>query len=153
MKKSPVAISILIVAATALSPVSCSKTTVKNNGTPADRDISMESVDIEKKYLAEGFISSDRFRVVIISTKDPGANDMEEIKNKASRRARVSIEQNLTNSDIPCDRNTKVEIVNLIKRNGELSKKDIEHSRYNVYYFDVTKKNMKNYLKNIALQK
>lgn len=153
MKKSLLPGFFLIIAVIAISPLSCSKGTTKNNGTKINTDISLDSVDIEKKYLTEGFITSDIYRVVIISPKEAGRDDTDAITNKARKRAQVSIEQNLAGSDIQCDRNTRAEIINLINQNGQLSKKDIEHQRYNVYYYEITKKNMKSYLKNVASQR
>ncbi|MBP7738220.1 MAG: hypothetical protein KA369_19750 [Spirochaetes bacterium] len=153
MKKALSACGILLVAAMAATTLSCSKGTTKKNGPAPDNDISLDRVDIEKKYLAEGFITSDLFRVVIVSPKEAGATDMDSVQNKARKRARISIEQNLAGSNIPCDRNTKAEIINLINNNGQLNMKDIDHRKYNVFYFDITKKNMKNYLKNIASQR
>ncbi len=153
MKKSLLPGFFLIIAVIAISPLSCSKGTTKNNGTKINTDISLDSVDIEKKYLTEGFITSDLYRVVIISPKEAGRDDTDAITNKARKRAQVSIEQNLAGSDIQCDRNTRAEIINLINQNGQLSKKDIEHQRYNVYYYEITKKNMKSYLKNVASQR
>jgi hypothetical protein len=153
MKKSSVPVSILITAVIAFTPLACSKNTKKDDGPKPDTDISLDSVDIEKKYLTEGFISNDLYRVVIISPKEAGQGDMEYIQNKAKKRARVSMEQTLAGSNIPVDRNTRAEILNLVNQNGQLSRKDIEHRRYNVFYYDITKKNMKNYLKNAATQK
>jgi hypothetical protein len=153
MKKSLLPGFFLIIGVIALFPLSCSKGNTKNNVTKIDTDISLDSVDIEKKYLTEGFITGDLYRVVIITPKETGLDDSEAITNKARKRAQVSIEQNLAGSDIPCDRNTRAEIINLINQNGQLSKKDIEHRRYNVYYYDISKKNIKNYLKNVASQR
>jgi hypothetical protein len=153
MKKTLFTCGILLVAVMSTITLSCSKGTTKKNGPAPDNDISLDNIDIEKKYLAEGFITSDLYRVVIVSPKEAGAADMDAVQNKAKKRARISIEQNLAGSNIPCDRNTKAEILNLINNNGQLSKKDIDHQKYNVFYYDITKKNMKNYLKNIASQR
>lgn len=153
MNKASFRYGILLVAVMATITVSCSKGTTKKNGPGPDKEISLDSVDIEKKYLAEGFITSDLYRVVIVSPKDAGISDMEEVQNKAKKRARISIEQSLAGSNIICDRNTKAEILNLINNNGQLSRKDIEHQKYSVFYYDITRKNMKNYLKNIASQR
>ncbi len=153
MKKSFAPVAILITAVIVLSPLACSKKTTKDNGPKPDTDVSLDSVDIEKKYLSEGFITNDLYRVVIIAPREAGQSDMEYIRNKAKKRARVSMEQNLAGSNIPVDRNTRAEILNLVEQNGQLSKKDIEHRRYNVFYYDVTRKNMKNYLKNAASQR
>lgn len=153
MKKSLLPVIILIIAIIAILPITCTRGTVKNNGSKTDKEISLDSVDIEKKYLTEGFISSDLYRVVIVTPKETGQYELDAIQNKARKRAQVSIEKNLSGSDIPWDRNTRAAIINLINQNGQLSKKDIDHSRFSVFYYDITRKNMKNYLKSVATQK
>jgi hypothetical protein len=148
MKKTIFARIMLIAVIVTLQTMSCTK---KNNMVD-DGEISLSDINIEKKYLAEGFISGDLFRVVIVTLKDSGA-ELGSIRSRAKNRARVSLERSLTEDNIPSDRNMKAEILNIIEQNGHLARKDIEHRRYNVYYFDVTKKNMKNYLKNISSQR
>jgi superfamily I DNA and/or RNA helicase len=149
MKKTIFARIMLIAIIAALQTLSCTK---KNNMVD-DGEISLSDTNIEKKYLAEGFISEDLFRVVIVTLKDSGAAEPGSIKSRAKNRARVSLERSLAEDNIPSDRNMKAEILNIIEQNGHLFRKDIEHRRYNVYYFDVTKKNMKNYLRNISSQR
>ncbi|OHD64823.1 MAG: hypothetical protein A2176_10935 [Spirochaetes bacterium RBG_13_51_14] len=120
---------------------------------PTSGDVPLSDVGIEKKYLTEGFISSDRYRVVVISPKETEVPDRAAIEQTARKRARVSLERSLASGDNQCDRNTSAEIINLIERNGRLSKKEIDNTRYDVYYFVITKKNMKEYLKNIPSQR
>jgi hypothetical protein len=149
MKKKILASIALITTVMALQSLSCTKKSARiDNG-----EIPLTDTNIEKKYLAEGFITGDLFRVVIVAPKDSGAPELTAIRNRAKNRARVSLERSLAGENIPSDRNMRAEILNLIEHNGQLARKDIEHSRYNVYYFNVTKKNMKNYLKNITSRK
>ena len=152
MKKAIFACIMLCAAVVVLQTPSCTKKSTRNNMVD-DGKISLSDINIEKKYLAEGFISGDLFRVVIVAPKDSSAAELDVIMKKAKNRARVSLEQILAEENIPSDRNMKAEILNLIEQNGQLARKDIEHKRFNVYYFDVTKKNMKNYLKNISSQR
>lgn len=127
----------------------CTKHTRDDTGKrPDDGSVSLEGLDIEKKFLTEGFITSDLYRVVVVTPKDAGSPDLDGLKNRAKRRARVSIERNLTEESITCDRNTRSEILNLVESNGQFSRKDVDHKRYDVYYFDITKRNMKNFLRN-----
>jgi hypothetical protein len=138
-----------IICAVALMIASCAKETVKNNGNSGD-EIPFSELDIEQKFLAEGFISDDLYRVVIVTPRESVNVDTASIKTRAVNRARVSLERSLVADNIPCDRNTKAAILLLIDRSGQLISKDIEHKRYVVYYFDITRKNMKNYFKNLA---
>ncbi len=146
MKKRGLAAIMLAAAATLLPPLSCAG----KNTRVDDGDIPLADSTIEKKYLAEGFISADLFRVVIIATKDAGASELAALRTRAKNRARISLERNLTEENIRIDANMKAEILNLIEENGQLARKDIGHSRYHVYYFNITKKNIKTYLKNIS---
>ena len=134
--------------------ISCTKPIARDDTKklPDDGSVSVEGNDIDKRYLTEGFITDDLFRVVIISPKDSGSSDLDGLKNKAKKRARVSIERNLIAENITCDRNTRAEILNLVENNGQLSRKDIDHKRYDVYYFDIKKRNMKNVLRNASPQ-
>jgi hypothetical protein len=137
--------------AAAFSCLSCAKEAVRDNGT-GGIEPSYSDLGIEKKFLDEGFITDDLYRVVMITTTE-GSLDMETLKTRASNRARVSLERCLTSENIQCDRNVKAAILILIDRSGQLTKKEIEHKRYNVFYFDITRKNMINYFRGIASQR
>lgn len=138
--------------ASALPGISCSKEATRNNGTTGEIELPFSDLDIEKKFLAEGFITDDLYRVVIVTTKE-GPSDLSALKTRAANRARVSLERSLAAQGIQCDRNVKATILGLIEQSGQLAKKDIEHRRYNVYYYDITRKNMVNYFRNIASQR
>jgi hypothetical protein len=138
--------AILLVASAALLPLlSCAgKNTMADDG-----DAPLIDSTIEKKYLTEGFISTDLFRVVIVAPRDAAASELSAIRNRAQNRARASLERSLTEENIRIDANMKAEILNLIRENGQLARNDIGHSRYHVYYFNISKKNIKNYLKSV----
>lgn len=125
----------------------------RNNKNQRQRreEVPLADLDIEKKYLAEGFITGDLYRVVIVSPKEVSA-DMDALKTRATNRARVSLERSLAAENIVCDRNMKAAILTIIDRSGQMVKKEIENSRYTVYYFDITRKNIKGYFKNISSQ-
>ncbi len=120
---------------------------------PEDVDIPLNSTDIEKKYLSEGFIGSDLYRVVIVRPKGDTGSGLETIKKRASIRARVSMERTLIEEDVQCNRNTRAALLSLIEENGMLKKTDIEHSRYDIYYFDIQRTNMKQYLKRVSSER
>jgi hypothetical protein len=136
-----------------LSSFSCTKDNKKKNNVPDPDEIPLSDVDIEKKYLSEGFISDDLYRIVIVMTKDPASSVPDAVLYKAKKRAQVSLERTIASSDFQSDRNTRAEILSLIDQNGSLSKKEIEHRRYDVYYFDIVKKNLKNHLRNQTIRR
>ena len=115
-------------------------------------DISLDSLDIEKKYLAEGFIGNGLYRVVIVRPKGTVGGTLEEISRRGANRARVSMERSLVAEEIPSNRNTRAAILCLIEDNGTLRKTDIEHGRYDIYYFEITRQNMKQHLKRVSIQ-
>lgn len=149
MNKCGISAILVIVAAALLQPLSCARKTTRID----DGEIPLTDLTIEKKYLLEGFITADLFRVVIVAPKDAGASDLPAIRNRAKNRALVSLERSLADENIRIDANMKAEILNLIQQNGQLARKDIGHSRYHAYYLIITKKNLKNYLKNVSSRK
>jgi hypothetical protein len=152
MKKN-ILVIFMLMSCMAFMHSSCKKDNVINHHEGNNGEIPLSDSGIDKKYLAEGFITGDLYRVVIISPKDAGAADLDNIADRAKKRARVSLEQSLTASNIPRDRNTRAEILLLIDANGRLEKKDFETPKYDIYYFDISRKNLKNYLKNVSSQK
>ncbi|OHD70128.1 MAG: hypothetical protein A2W19_04895 [Spirochaetes bacterium RBG_16_49_21] len=145
--------ALLILMAFGLYASGCSAPTPKNAQPCDDAAAFPDSPNAKKKYLAEGFISDEIFRIVIVSPKDKGDPDMENIKNRAKRRMCASLEGNLSAYGNNIGKNAKTEIDNLIEKNGRLAKKDVDSQRYNVYYFDIVKKDLKSYLKNISCER
>jgi hypothetical protein len=138
-----------ICAAATLVCLSCSKEKIKPDG---GNEIPLSELDIEQKFLAEGFITNDLYRVVIVSPKD-AAQDAGALRTRASNRARVSLERSLSAENIECDRAVKTAVLNLIERSGQLVQKEIGSTRYSVYYFDITRKNIRGYFKNVSSQR
>ncbi|MBN2079125.1 MAG: hypothetical protein JW838_09160 [Spirochaetes bacterium] len=130
---------------------------VRDGGTtvhPADNDgadIPLEAVDIDKRYLTEGFIGTRIHRVVIVTPRG-SAHSVDAITRKGALRSRVSMERSLGAENIPVTRNTRAAILRLIEDRGTLRKTDIEHGRYDIYYYDVTRENIRKYLKNASLE-
>jgi hypothetical protein len=152
MKKNIIVILMLMFSMVLLQS-SCKKDNIINNHDGNNGEIPLSDSGIDKKYLAEGFISGDLYRVVIVTPKEADAADMDAITARARKRARVSLEQSLAAINIPRDRNTRAEILKVIDTNGRLEKKDFETVKYDIYYFDISKKNLKNYLKNASTQR
>ncbi|MBN2160518.1 MAG: hypothetical protein JW807_14075 [Spirochaetes bacterium] len=131
----------------------CSKESRKADVPAGGGDLSLNEIDIDKKYLSEGFLSDNLYRVVIVTLKESGSPDIDLIRAKARKRALVSLERSLAADDVSFDRNTRAGILDLVRNNAKLERQDIEHKRYEVYYFDIKKSHMKNYLKNISSER
>ncbi len=106
--------------------------------------------EIEKRYLTEGFISIDVFRVIILAPEEECLNNLKEIEYRARKRAEASLQKFLVSKDRIIDQNTRATILNLINSHGKLQAKDIHCQGNNVFYFDIKKSNLKRHLKRIT---
>jgi hypothetical protein len=149
MKKNNVGGAIFSLIIIGIVYVSCTGPQKPHIPPEGDGNTSFRDIDLDKKFLQEGFITDELYRVVIISAKDGGNPNMQEIQSKARIRARVSLERILMADSRNYNKNSTAGILNLIENNGALYKKDIGHKNYEVYYFEITKKDLKNSLRNI----
>ncbi len=147
MKKNK--IGTLVPALIILVAFGCAGRQETNTRPGNDANASINTDDLDKKFLHEGFITDEIFRVVIIAAKEPG--NIQEIQNRARIRARVSLERMLS-AENKNYKSSKAGIINLIENNGALYKQDLGHRRYEVYYFDIRKTDLRNSLKNIGSQ-
>lgn len=106
--------------------------------------------DLEKKYLSEGFVEKDTFRVIILVPKDSSCKDQATIKYRAEKRAEASLQKFLVSKGRVIDQNTRAEILNLINNHGKLIPRNIPCRGSNVFYFDIQKKHLKRHLKKIT---
>ena len=114
-------------------------------------DIPLEAIDIDRRYLAEGFIGNRTYRVVIVTPKG-SSTPLDALARKGSLRSRVSMERALGEEEIPVTRNTRAVILRLIEDGGRLRKTEIEHEKYDIYYFDVTRENIRQHLKSASCE-
>ncbi len=105
---------------------------------------------LSKKYLSEGFIGSDIFRVIILAPVEECDNGFTEIQYRAKKRAEASLQKFLISKDRIIDQNARAGILNLINNFGEFHAKDIHCEGNNVFYFDIQKNNLKRHLKKIS---
>ncbi len=126
-----------------VAAVSC-KTVTRDNGTKTD-DKSFVTGDIEKKYLAEGFIDKNIYRIVIVNPKNDGT-PQSDIKSKSMKRAISSLEKFIQDSDKKSDANTRANLLRLMESNGSFYKKNVEKYANDVYYFDIKKDNIKKFI-------
>ena len=140
-------IAALVIALCALVAANCSTKSGTRQGNGA---IPQGDQELDKRFLNEGFITDDIFRVVIVSGRETENKSVQEIQSKAKIRARISLERWLLAENKSNSRAARTAIANLVEDNGLLYKKEIDHKRYEVYYFEVRKKDLKNSLKNIG---
>lgn|GEM_PF-943550 len=115
-----------------------------------EADANIKKNEIEKRYLNEGFINQNVFRVIILAPEEECMNGLTEIEYRARKRAEASLQKFLLSNDRIVDQNTRASILNLISSHGKLSAKDIHCQGNNVFYFDIKKTNLKRHLKKIT---
>jgi hypothetical protein len=125
------------------------KTKTNNN---SKNDIKPENKNniekIDKRYLIEGFLSKNIFRVVIVSTKDETENEFDEITKKAKNRASITLRKYIISKTSRFSNKCERKLNLLIERKGSMKKQDIEY-KYDVYYFEIKTKNIKNKIEKI----
>ncbi len=104
---------------------------------------------LDEKFLKEGFINNNYFRVVILTPKDD-SSDINELESKAKKRAYVSLQKFLMSAGRQVDKNTRAELLNMINSKGSFSKKDIKQCKDSVYYYEIKRSNLKKHLKKIS---
>lgn len=126
------------------------KDTTKETTAENDEDAVSASGQLNEKYLREGFISGDLFRVVIVTAANDPSESMEQIEEKARQRAFVSMQRFIQSEDRPVNQNTKAEILNVINANGVFKKKDFRGYKDQIYYLEVQQENLKRHLSSMA---
>jgi hypothetical protein len=107
------------------------------------------SPELQEKFLKEGFITQAKFRITIVTIR--GTNiPLEEIEEKAKKRAFITLQKFVTSEGIQISKNMQAELLNLISTNGILSKQTIEECTDDIYYFDIDRENLKRHIKSLA---
>lgn len=151
----------ILIFCVSLSAFCCKENVKDNNNSSANNNNSntnnsnstQDDAMPDKKYLKEGFINRDTFRVVIVATKDDCESNSDDIKSKANKRAYISLKKKLSARTGTISANTNARLLGLIQKNNEFKQKDDSCKKYNVYYYDIKKRNIKRYLSRIASQR
>ncbi len=101
-------------------------------------------------FLKEGFISNDVFRIVIIDVQDDKHETIESITNKARKRALATLQKYMVDNSMVYTKNTRAQLINLIRDRGRFSKQDISGNTNDVYYLEIKKNNIKGYIDSLA---
>ena len=126
--------------------ISCSKDIQKKSeklDTPDDQDLMV------LEYQKEGFISPDRYRVIVVV---PAGYDTTPslIEKMAQQRAVLSLRKYLMSRDIPVNRNAQAYILNVVENHGILKKHETSGSTRYCFFFDIRKDNLKHSLDHIG---
>jgi len=141
LKTLPVAICLFTI-----FTISCSKE-IQKKGLQADKPDDLDLMVLE--YQKEGFITPDRYRVIIVV---PAENDNEpsSIKELAQQRAVLSLRKYLMSQDIPVNHNAQAYILNVVQNHGTLKKHETSCSTRYCFFFDISKNNLKHSLDTIG---
>jgi hypothetical protein len=108
---------------------------------------------IEKKYLEEGFIDNNTYRIVIICGLEECQKNRGDITSKAHKRAQASLQKLVSSKGAAINRNVNASILNLIQSKGSIELKDGECGKTNIFYFNIRESNLKSRIEEIARSK
>ena len=131
---------------------SCSKE-IQKQSTQLDDPGSDNQEKMLLEYQKEGFISPDRYRVIIVVPAEERCDDLNEMRRKARQRAVLSLRKYLMSQDIPVTRNAQAYILNVVNNHGSLIRHQSSSSSRYCFFFDIKKDNLKYNLDHIEKQR
>lgn len=106
---------------------------------------------LKEEYKHEGFISSGVFRVVIVEPTEAAGEDLARAGSTAKKRAYLSLKKYLVSGDRIVTANVDASLLNLIEREGQLTRIEEDKSlTRRVYFFDIKKTDLKGYIDGLA---
>lgn len=103
------------------------------------------------EFEKEGFISADLYRVVIVEPEDDAGAAFAE--KTARIRALGSLQKYLQSKDMVIDHNVTARLLALIEESGRLVRSTSEGGARCVYYFDISKPRLSDYVLSISRKK
>jgi len=129
----------------------CAKKKVKDGPRKDNSGALIEKDDaLEKKYMQEGFISSDTFRIIIIADRADCESSPRELAEKARKRALATLQKLLASRDITITNNIRAEFLGLIKNNGTFRKESGGCAESNIYFFEIRHPDIRDHIRKIA---
>ena len=95
-----------------------------------------DKLEFQKKYLKEGFITRNIYRIVIVSDKRSN-EDTQTVKKRAKKRAFVSLQKYLRSENRNVDKNCQAKLLDIINTDGKFSKKEFKNYENIVYYLEL----------------
>lgn len=107
---------------------------------------------LKEIYSKEGFISNDRFRVVIIQPVEKDMTDRELISQTARKRALFALKNYVLSQNGRITPNVDVALLNIVNDNGKLNfqENDDKCATRKVFFYDIEKRNLRQQLNDIA---
>ena len=135
-----------------LCSISCLKG-VKKEGDDSHQNRLEKEYASPRDYQSEGFISRDLFRIIIIEPKGDQDPDSNAIENRAKRRALSSLRHYLTSKNRIIGRNVNAKLLNMINQYGTLRQETRETKGSNIYFFEVEKTDIKQFVDDLSVRR
>jgi len=129
--------------------ISCNNKTTNTIKTKNQTSQSSEN-RLNKRYMEEGFIKTDTFRVVIVATQKECINNKQQIKQRAKNRTLLLLKKYILFKFHKFNPSSKTKLLNLIGAYGKFSQGNNRCGKNNIFYFDIVNTNLKQHLKNIS---
>ncbi len=126
---------------------SCKTNTVVNDKKDI-KPIDKKPVVLDKEFLKEGFINNEIFRVVIVTERNDCSTPESEISEMAKKRSSAILKNYIISQNRIYDTNTNAVIINLIDEHGKIILKKSDCTENRVFYLDIVKPEIKNYILN-----
>ena len=135
-----------VLAAAAVTVFFCAKE-VK---TPTQPDICPPTIGTEPRveFEKEGFISADLYRIVIVEPE--GGAEISATEKTARMRALSSLQKYLQSNDMVVDQNVTARLLALIDESGRLRTSTASDGGRCVYYFDIERPRLADYVLSIS---
>jgi len=146
-KASQSSAAILIAIAISLTTFDCRRQTRQDNVMNKDKGDSI----IVESYSREGFIGNNTYRVVIVQPEGTPAPGPAEITDLAKKRALQSMKNYLSSRNAILTPNHTAALLDIVQHSGKLSNVETDSSNSRkVFYFEVERDNLRNYLNELA---
>ncbi len=107
---------------------------------------------LKEIYSKEGFVSNDRFRVVIVQPVGKDMVDNESISQTARKRALFALKNYVLSQNGRITSNADAALLNIVNDNGKLSSQENDDrcATRKVFFYDIEKRNLRQQLNDIA---
>lgn len=140
MKKTIITIISLLLSILIFS--TCSKEIIKKTESKNPRKDDKKE-RLEKEYMKEGFINTNTFRVIIVSTESERIEDLKSIEKRIKKRALTSLKKYIISKGKSFAPQVNSALLNLINDHGKLSQNNKGCLDDYVFIYDIRKKNIK----------
>ncbi len=111
---------------------------------------SYDDSSLPEEFKTEGFVASGIFRVVIVEPGESAGKDGSNIAREAKKRAFLSLKRYLISENRIVTPNSEASLLNLVESEGKLSPVEDKSRDRTVYFFEIKKNNVREYVDGLA---